>query len=183
MLALQLPFADCAIKYTIVTGPLSPLQAADVLIHTRETIVNVANKHRLRATFAPRVFTAASDCEWTPYLPSTSTYHIHFEQGAAAAWPAFLSIAPIQIQTKSSLPPRRPRTAKAAASRGGRPPSLPVSSSTFAGSNASLSQLRSPTNGCATTCGDAVAGFRTAHTIPKRPSACVMVLMGRFSLS
>ncbi|TEB34253.1 FLU1-II [Coprinellus micaceus] len=43
-------------QYEVVTGPLPPLQAADALIHTRETIYNVANKHGLRATLAPRVF-------------------------------------------------------------------------------------------------------------------------------
>ena len=43
-------------QYEVVTGPLPPLQAADALVHTRETINNIASKHRLRATFAPRVF-------------------------------------------------------------------------------------------------------------------------------
>jgi Glutamine synthetase, catalytic domain len=43
-------------QYEIVTGPLPPLQAADALIHTRETIYNIASKHGLRATLAPRVF-------------------------------------------------------------------------------------------------------------------------------
>jgi hypothetical protein len=43
-------------QYEIVTGPLPPLQAADALIHTRETIYNIASKHGLRATFAPRIF-------------------------------------------------------------------------------------------------------------------------------
>lgn len=43
-------------QYEIVTGPLPPLQAADALIHTRETIYNIANKHGLRATLSPRVF-------------------------------------------------------------------------------------------------------------------------------
>ncbi|KAL0958312.1 hypothetical protein HGRIS_000457 [Hohenbuehelia grisea] len=43
-------------QYEIVTGPLTPLAAADALVHTRETIYNIANKHGLRATLAPRVF-------------------------------------------------------------------------------------------------------------------------------
>ncbi|EKM82695.1 hypothetical protein AGABI1DRAFT_111276 [Agaricus bisporus var. burnettii JB137-S8] len=42
-------------QYEIVTGPLSPLAAADVLVHTRQTIVNIASKHGLHATFAPRI--------------------------------------------------------------------------------------------------------------------------------
>ncbi|KAF9525409.1 hypothetical protein CPB83DRAFT_859515 [Crepidotus variabilis] len=43
-------------QYEIVPGPLPPLQAVDTLIHTRETIFNVASKYGLRATLAPRVF-------------------------------------------------------------------------------------------------------------------------------
>ncbi|KAG0694778.1 hypothetical protein DFH29DRAFT_301610 [Suillus ampliporus] len=42
-------------QYEIVTGPLPPLEAADALVHTRETIANVASRHGLRATFAPRL--------------------------------------------------------------------------------------------------------------------------------
>ena len=37
-----------------MTGPLVPLDAADALVHTRETIYNVAHKHGLRATLAPK---------------------------------------------------------------------------------------------------------------------------------
>ncbi|KAK0434015.1 hypothetical protein EV421DRAFT_1365739 [Armillaria borealis] len=43
-------------QYEVVTGPLQPLEAADALVYTRETIINVAAKHGLRATFAPRVY-------------------------------------------------------------------------------------------------------------------------------
>ncbi|KAF7430296.1 hypothetical protein PC9H_006000 [Pleurotus ostreatus] len=43
-------------QYEIVTAPLRPLQAVDALIHTRETIYNIANKHGLYATLAPRVY-------------------------------------------------------------------------------------------------------------------------------
>lgn len=52
-------------QYEIVTGPLEPLQAMDALVYTRETIYNIAAKHGLRATLAPRVFMescASSDC-------------------------------------------------------------------------------------------------------------------------
>ncbi|KAG1860892.1 hypothetical protein F4604DRAFT_1788744 [Suillus subluteus] len=42
-------------QYEIVTGPLPPLEAADALVHTRETITNVASKHGFCATFAPRL--------------------------------------------------------------------------------------------------------------------------------
>ncbi|KAG1803000.1 hypothetical protein EV424DRAFT_1517903 [Suillus variegatus] len=43
-------------QYEIVTGPLPPLEAADALVHTRETITNVASKHGFHATFAPRLY-------------------------------------------------------------------------------------------------------------------------------
>ncbi|KAF9041453.1 glutamine synthetase guanido kinase [Panaeolus papilionaceus] len=43
-------------QYEVVTGPLEPLQAVDALIHTRETIFNVASKYGLRGTLAPRVY-------------------------------------------------------------------------------------------------------------------------------
>lgn len=46
----------CLCQYEVVTGPLPPLEAADALIFTRETIYNIASKHNLRATFAPRVY-------------------------------------------------------------------------------------------------------------------------------
>ncbi|XP_006458139.1 hypothetical protein AGABI2DRAFT_190495 [Agaricus bisporus var. bisporus H97] len=42
-------------QYEIVTGPLSPLAAADAVIHTRQTILNIAAKHGLHATFVPRI--------------------------------------------------------------------------------------------------------------------------------
>lgn len=54
---LQMYHAEAAPgQYEIVTGPLSPLQAADALVFSHEVIYNIANKHELRATFAPRVF-------------------------------------------------------------------------------------------------------------------------------
>ena len=54
---LQMYHAEAAPgQYEVVTGPLGPLQAADALVHTRETIYNVASKYGLRATFAPRVY-------------------------------------------------------------------------------------------------------------------------------
>ena len=54
---LQMYHAEAAPgQYEVVTGSLSPLQAADALVYSREAIYNIANKHKLRATFAPRVF-------------------------------------------------------------------------------------------------------------------------------
>ncbi|KAI0708111.1 FLU1-II [Cerioporus squamosus] len=42
-------------QYEVVTGPLPPLEAADAIVFTRETIYNIANKHGLKATFCPRL--------------------------------------------------------------------------------------------------------------------------------
>jgi hypothetical protein len=41
-------------QFEIVTSPLCLLEAADALTVTRETIYNVASKHGMRATLAPR---------------------------------------------------------------------------------------------------------------------------------
>ncbi|KAH9834985.1 FLU1-II [Rhodofomes roseus] len=49
-------------QYELVTGPMSPLEAADALVFTRETIYNIAHKHGLRATFAPRLLSESSEC-------------------------------------------------------------------------------------------------------------------------
>ncbi|KZT08191.1 FLU1-II [Laetiporus sulphureus 93-53] len=58
---LQMYHAESAPgQYEVVTGPLPPLEAADAIVHTRETIRNVASKHGLRATFAPRLH--SDDC-------------------------------------------------------------------------------------------------------------------------
>ncbi|PCH36913.1 glutamine synthetase/guanido kinase [Wolfiporia cocos MD-104 SS10] len=62
-------------QYEIVTGPLAPLEAADALVHTRETIRNVASRHGLRATFAPRLH--ADSCG--------SGAHMHFSVHSSAA--------------------------------------------------------------------------------------------------
>jgi glutamine synthetase len=43
------------LQYEIVTGPLAPLEAADALAHTRETIYNVASIHGMKATCLPKI--------------------------------------------------------------------------------------------------------------------------------
>ncbi|KAJ7219748.1 hypothetical protein C8J57DRAFT_256857 [Mycena rebaudengoi] len=43
-------------QYEVVTGPLSPMEAADALIFTREIVAQIAAKHGLHATFVPRPF-------------------------------------------------------------------------------------------------------------------------------
>ncbi|KAH9834983.1 FLU1-II [Rhodofomes roseus] len=68
-LELQMIHAESAPgQFEVVTGPLSPLEAADAVVHTRETIYNVASKYGLRATFAPRLH--ADNCG--------NGAHVHF---------------------------------------------------------------------------------------------------------
>ncbi|KAJ3490294.1 hypothetical protein NLI96_g1517 [Meripilus lineatus] len=53
---VQLVHAESAPgQYEVVTGPLPPMEAADALVFTRETIYNVARENGLRATLAPRI--------------------------------------------------------------------------------------------------------------------------------
>ncbi|EPT02031.1 hypothetical protein FOMPIDRAFT_99756 [Fomitopsis schrenkii] len=66
---LQMVHAEAAPgQFEVITGPLSPLEAADAVVHTRETIYNIASKHGLRATFAPRLHTDSCG----------SGAHVHF---------------------------------------------------------------------------------------------------------
>ncbi|KAF7297453.1 1,2-dihydroxy-3-keto-5-methylthiopentene dioxygenase [Mycena indigotica] len=56
-ISLQMIHAEAAPgQYEVVTGPLTPLAAADALVYTREIIVQIAAKHGLHATFVPRPF-------------------------------------------------------------------------------------------------------------------------------
>jgi glutamine synthetase len=58
---LQMVHAEAAPgQYEVVTGPLTPLDAADTLVYTREIIVHTAAQHGLHATFAPRPFMASA---------------------------------------------------------------------------------------------------------------------------
>ncbi|KZT64336.1 glutamine synthetase/guanido kinase [Daedalea quercina L-15889] len=76
---LQMVHAEAAPgQFEVVTGPLAPLEAADALVFTRETIYNVATKHGLRATFAPRLH--ADNCG--------SGAHVHFSVHSSRPAPA-----------------------------------------------------------------------------------------------
>ncbi|KAF9268833.1 glutamine synthetase guanido kinase [Marasmius fiardii PR-910] len=56
-LSLQMLHSEAAPgQYEVVSGPLDPLEAADQVVFVRELIVNLAAKHGLHATFAPRPF-------------------------------------------------------------------------------------------------------------------------------
>ena len=52
---LRVDLSHSSFQYEVVTGPMSPLEAADALVHTRETIYNIASKHGVKATFAPKL--------------------------------------------------------------------------------------------------------------------------------
>jgi glutamine synthetase len=70
-------------QYEIVTGPLPPLQAADALVHTRNTIYNIASKHGLRATLAPRIF--LDSCMFISFKSRVNVLTIHFHRLLQAA--------------------------------------------------------------------------------------------------
>ncbi|KAK0206204.1 hypothetical protein DFS33DRAFT_1372595 [Desarmillaria ectypa] len=73
-------------QYEIVTSPLLPLEAVDALIHTRETIINVAVKHGLKATFAL--------CVYMSSLGSAAHTHISssFMVGVLKHLPAMMAV-------------------------------------------------------------------------------------------
>ncbi|TFY55234.1 hypothetical protein EVJ58_g8375 [Rhodofomes roseus] len=66
-------------QYELVTGPMSPLEAADALVFTRETIYNIAHKHGLRATFAPRLLSES--------IGSGAHMHLSLHSSAPVAKP------------------------------------------------------------------------------------------------
>lgn len=96
-------------QFEIVAGPLTPLKAADAVVLTREAIYNIAAKHGLRATFAPRMF--ADNCRsfYSNFLPlDSSSQLLRFLGGSAAH--AHISLHETRISTS---PPRpNPNTNK-----------------------------------------------------------------------
>ena len=105
---LQMYHAEAAPgQYEVVTGPLSPLQAADALVYSRETIYNIANKYKLRATFAPRVF--GHSCRSLPpiqLIPPVLTNH--GQQAGAELTPISLS-TPRHLKAKGRRKRQRSR--------------------------------------------------------------------------
>ncbi|GBE83430.1 glutamine synthetase/guanido kinase [Sparassis latifolia] len=88
---LQMYHAEAAPgQYEVVTGPLAPLEAADAVVFTRETIYNVAAKHGLRATFAPRLH--SDNCG--------SGAHMHLSMHSSRMHPP-----PVRPDTDASLAP------------------------------------------------------------------------------
>ncbi|KAJ7116391.1 hypothetical protein C8R44DRAFT_792392 [Mycena epipterygia] len=71
-------------QYEVVTGPLTPLAAADALIHTREIIAQTAAKHGLHATFAPRPFMTSAG----------SSTHVHISVHSPASQKTAARLSP-----------------------------------------------------------------------------------------
>ncbi|KIL59817.1 hypothetical protein M378DRAFT_168822 [Amanita muscaria Koide BX008] len=79
-------------QYEIITGPLPPLEAADALVHTREIIRNIAFKHGLRATFAPRLYmTSAGSSAHTNISVHSATQGPKPVEGLSALESSFLA--------------------------------------------------------------------------------------------
>lgn len=79
-------------QYEVTTGPLLPLEAADNLIYTREIVANVAAKHGLHATFAPRPFNNApgSSAHTNISVHAKGDFGIRTSQDLSGAEGAFL---------------------------------------------------------------------------------------------
>jgi glutamine synthetase len=93
---LQMYHAEAAPgQYEIITGPLPPLEAADAVVFTRETIINIAAKHGLHATFSPRVF---------PHTCGTSA-HTHISVHSTSQPPAKTLRANPNTNKKTTMTP------------------------------------------------------------------------------
>ncbi|KAF8594655.1 glutamine synthetase/guanido kinase [Ceratobasidium sp. AG-I] len=66
----------------IVTGPLSPMQAADALVATREIIYSTAQKQNYRATLVPRLYSYQGMLIFS-FLVSTSQIHISIQSASS----------------------------------------------------------------------------------------------------
>ncbi|KZT42362.1 glutamine synthetase/guanido kinase [Sistotremastrum suecicum HHB10207 ss-3] len=83
-------------QFEVITGPLPPVQAVDALVLTRETIYNVAAKHGVRATFAPRVFDNA--------LGTAAHTHISVRRGSDTASVAVPSNPNSSVPNRPAIP-------------------------------------------------------------------------------
>ncbi|KAF8635152.1 hypothetical protein AX15_000530 [Amanita polypyramis BW_CC] len=89
---LQMYHAEAAPgQYEIITGPLLPLEAADALVHTREIIRNIAVKHGLRATFAPRVYMTSAGSAAHAHISIHSSTETKPSQGLSPYESSFLA--------------------------------------------------------------------------------------------
>lgn len=98
-------------QYEVVTGPLSPFKAADALVDTREVIRNVANKHGMKATLAPRVFDDSCTSFFlaplqSPIVPQGLTiYRFILDASGGSASHAHVSIRYTDGQSEDSSTP------------------------------------------------------------------------------
>ncbi|KAF8594657.1 glutamine synthetase/guanido kinase [Ceratobasidium sp. AG-I] len=65
-------------QYQLITGPLPPMQAADVLVTTREIIHCTAQKHNYRATLVPRL------CPYSSQGSTSSQVHISVQSASSS---------------------------------------------------------------------------------------------------
>lgn len=160
---LQMYHAEAAPgQYEVVTGPLPPLQAVDALIHTRETIYNIASKHGLRATLAPRVF--LDNCAYT-HNRSAVDLHITYPLRVCKAAAARMPTSPSTL-----LSPRNHPYTKTSPTLKQR--SSPVCSSTFLTSLCSPSPPRHPISACRTASGPGAPTSAGAQTTARRLCGC-----------
>ena len=94
-------------QYEVVTGPLPPLEAADAVVFTRETIFNIAAKYGFHATFAPRVYTNA--CKYGVSLPLIRLLNCSITGGTAAHTHISLHST---AKPPANPPPENPNTNK-----------------------------------------------------------------------
>lgn len=87
-------------QYELVTGPMSPLEAADALVFTREAIYNIAHKHGLRATFAPRLLSDS--------LGSGAHMHLSLHSSVPSALSSRLLWSTSLPSARSPYPPTPP---------------------------------------------------------------------------
>jgi glutamine synthetase len=78
-------------QYEISTAPFPPLQAADALVHTRETIINIASKYGMHATFAPRISMTAPGNATHMHISVHRTGHEKPRDGLSALEKSFLA--------------------------------------------------------------------------------------------
>lgn len=148
-----------------MTGPLEPLQAADTLVFTRETIRNIAHKHGYFATFAPRLHSDSCTYSRLSCLPAYSP----LIQAAAVLTSTYPSTLPIHSlprpPAKTPLSPQLSLPLNAPSYKASSPISLP--------SARSLSPRLPPTPASLTASGQPVPTSSGVPTTARHPFVSV----------
>ncbi|KAF5387245.1 hypothetical protein D9757_006859 [Collybiopsis confluens] len=91
-LSLQMIHSEAAPgQYEVVSGPLNPLEAADQVVLVHEIIQNVAAKHGLHATFAPRPFMTSAGSAAHIHLSVHREQEEKSQQGLSHSESSFLA--------------------------------------------------------------------------------------------